>query len=253
MSKRVVVSAGGAGIGLAIAKCFQAVGDQVFICDISAEAIADVNRANNSIHGVVADVSKPDEVEHFFRSAVEAMGGVDVLVNNAGIAGPQSPVEHIDYHDWDITIRVNLSGMFYCIKQVVPIMKAQHSGCIINISTGSTRTSLPERLPYVASKEGVNGITGALARELGPFNIRCNSILPGAVKGPRGDRVITAVAKRKGIPVEEAREKSLRYISMRTEVAPSEIGDMACFLASDAARHVTGQFIGVCGNVEWEE
>lgn len=184
---------------------------------------------------------------------MDHMGGVDVLINNAGIGGPRALIEDIAYDDWDMTVRINLNGMFYCIKNVVPLMKAQASGCVINISTGSTRTGLPSRSPYVASKEGVNGLTHTLAREVGPFNIRCNAILPGAVQGPRGDWVMAGVAKDKGISVEEARAECLKYISMRTDVAATEIGDMACFLASDKARHVSGQFIGVCGNMEWEE
>jgi len=252
-SQRVIVTAGGSGIGRAIAECFHEQGAQVFICDISAEAIADVTSDNENIHGKVADVSEPKEVEAFIKAAVDHMDGVDVLVNNAGIGGPRALVEDTDYDEWDMTMRVNLSGMFYCIKNVVPQMKAQGSGCIINISTGSTRTGLPNRLAYVASKEGVNGITHTIAREVGPFNIRCNAILPGAVKGPRGDHIFAGVANSKGISVDEAKSECLKYVSMRTDVAPTEIGDMAVFLASDKAKHVSGQFIGVCGNVEWEE
>ena len=251
--KRVIVTAGGSGIGRAIVDRFVAAGAHVHTCDVQQEFLDDAIASNDRVSGSLADVGEPKDVENMVAAAVEAMGGVDVLVNNAGIGGPRAALEDISYADWDRTIGVNLNGMFYCIKQVVPLMKAQGSGCIINISTGSTRTGLPGRLPYVASKEGVNGITGTLARELGPFNIRCNSILPGAVEGPRGERVLAAVAEKKGVSVEEAKAESLRYISMRTTVAPSEIGDTACFLASDAARHVSGQFIGVCGNLEWEE
>ncbi len=253
MGNRVIVTAGGSGIGRAIAERFHLQGAEVFICDISEQAVVDVCQANQNIGGAVANVGEPLEVEAFVAAAVDKMGGVDVLVNNAGIGGPRGLAEDIDYDDWDVTIRVNLSGMFYCAKQVIPLMKAQRSGCIINISTGSTRTGLPSRLPYVASKEGVNGLTYTLARELGPFNIRCNAILPGAVQGARGDKVVAGVADDKGISVEQARAEGLKYISMRTDVAPTEIGDMACFLASDLAKHVSGQFIGVCGNMEWEE
>ncbi len=253
MSKRVLITAGAAGIGLAIAKCFQAQGDQVFICDISQTALDEAVQENPNIKGIVANVGDAAEVAGFVEAAVREMGGVDVLVNNAGIGGPRALVEDVSYTDWEETIRVNLSGMFYCIKNVVPLMKAQRSGCIINISTGSTRTGLPSRMPYVVSKAGVNGLTHTLAREVGPFNIRCNAILPGAVQGARGDRVIAGVAADKGMSLEEAKAECLQYVSMRTDIDPSEIGEFACFLASDNARHVTGQFVGVCGNVEWEE
>jgi len=253
MSKRVIITAAGSGIGRAIAECFQAQGDHVFICDILNTAVTETIAANHNIDGVVADVGRPEEMEYFIKTAVKKMGGVDVLINNAGIGGPRALVEDITYEEWDATIRINLSGMFYCIKQVTPLMKAQRNGCIINISTGSTRTGLPNRLPYVVSKEGVNGMTRTLARELGPFNIRCNAILPGTVQGKRGDKIIADVAQDKGISPQQAKADSLRYISLRTDIAPSEIGDMACFLASEKAKHVSGQLIGVCGNMEWEE
>ncbi|HEC01833.1 MAG TPA: SDR family oxidoreductase [Sphingomonadales bacterium] len=253
MSKRVIITGAGSGIGRAIAECFHDEGAQVVICDVSEKAMFDVTRAHDGINGIVADVGEYDQVKYFIDSAVSLMGGVDVLVNNAGIGGPRALVEDIQEDDWAHTLQVNLTGMYYCIKEVVPEMKAQRHGSIINISTGSTRTGLPHRMPYVVSKAAVNELTHTLAREVGPFNIRCNAILPGAVQGARGDRIIAGVAADKGISQQEAKEECLRYISMRTDISPTEIGEMACFLASNRARHVTGQLIGVCGNVEWEE
>jgi len=250
--KRVVVTAGASGIGLAIVQKFLSEDARVFACDVNADTLDDALTANAGLTGCIADVGDPRQVESCFNQALSELGGIDVLVNNAGIGGPVSEVENIEYAAWDDCIRVNLSGMFYCVKQVIPAMKAQRSGCIINISTGSAKTGLPNRLPYVASKVGVLGLSHNLARELGPFNIRCNSILPGMVDNARGRSLLSDYAKDMGISLSLAEEEFKKYISMRTWVQPSEIADAAFFLSSDAARHITAQEFAVDGNSEWE-
>ena len=198
-SPRVVVAAGASGIGLAIAQRFLADGAEVFICDISAPTLDKALNENPRLQGRLANVGDPQSVEGFFNQALSILGGIDVLVNNAGIGGPRAKVEEIDYQDWDDCIQINLSGMFYCVKQVVPTMKAQNSGCIINISTSSAKTGLPNRLPYVASKVGVLGLSHNLARELGAFNIRVNTILPGLMDNPRGRGLVAKHAEEQGL------------------------------------------------------
>ena len=252
-AQRVVITAGASGIGLAIAKAFSDNGAQVFICDVSEPALEAARSEHPNLQGAIADVGDPQQVEHFFKQAQAALGGIDVLVNNAGIGGPKTSIETIDYQDWDDCIRINLSGMFYCAKQVIPGMKAQGHGSIINIATSSAKTGLPQRLPYVASKVGVLGLTHNLARELGPFNIRCNAILPGKIDNPRGHALTQRYADEQGISFEEADQHKLQFISMRSTVHPSEIGEVAVFLASNNARHITAQEIAVDGNAEWEE
>ena len=251
--QRIIVTAGASGIGLAIAQEFLAQGSQVFICDVSKATLKRALSENLGLRGELADVGNPQQVEAFFGQAITTMGGIDVLVNNAGIAGPRAKIEDINYADWDDCIRINLSGMFYCAKQVIPAMKAQNSGCIINISTVSAKTGLPNRLPYVASKVGVLGFTHNLARELGEFNIRCNTILPGLIDNPRGRLLVEKLANKKGLSVEDAEQEYLKYISLRSWIQPSEIADTAYFLASGAARHITAQEIAVDGNIEWEQ
>ncbi len=252
MTKKAVVTAGASGIGLATAQRFMAAGYDVYICDINEAAIADVIFQNPGLKGKVASVSSVADVESFFRYVFADAGGVDVLVNNAGIGGPRAAVDEISYADWDDCIQVNLSGMFYCVKQVVPYMKKKQAGTIINISTASTKTGLINRLPYIASKAGVLGFSYNLARELGPYNIRSNAILPGLIDNPRGRALVSTIAEQRGVTTEQQEQEFLKYISMSTWIAPSEIGDMAVFLASDTARHVTGQEISVDGNLEWE-
>lgn len=250
--QRVVITAGASGIGLAIAEQFLAYGASVMICDIQQETIDQVCTAHPALKGCVADVGDPQQVADFISRAEVELGGIDVLINNAGIGGPSTSVEDIEYEEWDSCLRINLSGMFYCVKKVVPLMKSQGHGCIINISTASAKTGLPQRLPYVASKVGVLGLTHNLARELGPFNIRCNALLPGKIDNPRGNALTQRYADEHDVSFEEAEHLRLQYISMRSKVKPSEVGDMAVFLASNRAQHITGQEIAVDGNSEWE-
>ena len=250
--QRVLVTAGGSGIGRAIAERFAAAGALVAICDVSESVLAEFRSEREEILAFHADVSRPGDVRAFVDSAVNRLGGVDVLVNNAGIGGPRAALEAISTDEWDRTIAVNLSGAFYCMRAVIPRMQSQRSGCIINISTTSARTGLPNRSPYVASKVGLLGLTYNAARELGPYNIRCNAILPGYIDNPRGHKLIEKHADETGKSLEESRREFMSYISMRTMITMEEIGDMAVFLASDAARHVSGQQIGVCGNLEYE-
>ncbi len=250
--KRVIVTAGGSGIGRAIVDRFIAAGAHVHTCDVQQDFLDDVIASDARVSGSLADVGEPRDVENMVAAAVEAMGGVDVLVNNAGIGGPRAALEDISYADWDRTIGVNLNGMFYCIKNVARYMKAQKSGCIVNISTASAKVALPLRSPYVASKVGVLGLTHTVAREYGPFGIRCNSILPGLIDNERGRGIVANQAAERGISTEERETEFLEFISLKCWIDPTEVGDLAVFLASDAGRHITGQDIGMDGNVEWE-
>ncbi len=252
MTQRVVVTGAGQGIGRAIAERFSASGAQVHVCDVAPETLADMLKANPKIRGTVTDIGAPKSVEALFAEAFAWMGGIDVLVNNCGIGGPRALIEDISYEDWDRTVSVNLNGMFYCIKQVVPRMKAQKSGSIVNISTGSTKTGIPRRAPYVASKLGVEGLTYNCARELGPFNIRCKRDPARGDEQSARQETGGDAGGRARITYEEAEAGFLNYISMRTWIEPSEIADTAFFLASDAGRHITAQKIEVGGNLEWE-
>ena len=252
VSQRVVVTAGGSGIGLAIVDCFVASGALVHTCDVQPDALAETIASSEAVSGILADVDKPADVEQLVSDAVERMGGVDVLVNNAGIGGPRAALEDVSYENWDQTIRVNLNSMFYCIKNVAPHMKAQKSGCIVNISTASAKVALPMRSQYVASKVGVLGLSHTVAREYGPFGIRCNTILPGLIDNERGRGIVANQAKERDITVAEREAEFLEFISLKCWIDPAEVGDLAVFPASHAGRHITGQEIGMDGNVEWE-
>jgi NAD(P)-dependent dehydrogenase (short-subunit alcohol dehydrogenase family) len=247
---RVLVTAGASGIGRATAETFQAAGAKVHICDVSTAALEQFKRANPGITQSVADVSDLRQVDQLFADVKQHLGGLDVLVNNAGIAGPTALVEDVKPEDWDRTIAVNINGMFYCTRLAVPMLKTAGGGSIANLSSTAGRLGFPLRSPYAATKWGVVGFTQSIAMELGPHNIRANAILPGVVEGERIDRVMSARAQARGISVEQAKKEAVERVSMRLMVSAQDIANMIVFLASDAGKHVSGQSMPVCGNVE---
>jgi NAD(P)-dependent dehydrogenase (short-subunit alcohol dehydrogenase family) len=252
MTKRVLVTAGGTGIGRAIAEAFVLAGSHVAICDVDAISLHAMRERYSNLIAEHADVSKGEDLDSLFSRIFEQWGGLDVLVNNAGIGGPRAPVEDTNEDDWRKCLDVNLTGAFLAAKRAIPVMKAQVAGCIINISTSSARTGLPNRGAYVASKAGLIAFSNNVAREVGAWNIRCNAILPGLIDNDRGRALIERFAHERDLPMQEAEEKFLSFVSMRTMIQPSEVAALCLFLASDDARHITGQAIGVDGNMEWE-
>ena len=247
---RVIVTAGAAGIGRVIAETFHSNGARVYICDVAQTALDECRRVLPDVGAGLADVADAGQVDRMFEAATAYLGGLDVLVNNAGIAGPTAMIEDISTRDWEQTLAVNVNGMFYCTRRAVPLLKSAGGGSIINLSSAAGRLGFPLRTPYAASKWGVVGLTQSLAIELGPFNIRVNCIQPGIVEGERIDRVIAAKAKALGLQSEQYREQLLTRVSLRRTVSPQDIANMALFLASDAGKNISGQSSGVCGNVE---
>jgi NAD(P)-dependent dehydrogenase (short-subunit alcohol dehydrogenase family) len=248
--KRVLVTAGAAGIGRAIAKAFADAGAHVHVCDIDLAALDKFRADFPGITTSVTDVADADAVHRLFDDAQKALGGLDVLVNNAGIAGPTSPIEKMNPEDWRRCIAVNLDSVFYCTRLAVPLLKSAGGGSIILLSSVAGRLGYPLRAPYTASKFAIVGLSETLAMELGPANIRVNCIQPGFVEGPRIDRVIADKAAARGITIEEQKGEFLSRVSLRTMVNVDDIANMALFLASPAGQHISGQALSVCGNVE---
>lgn len=251
--ENVLVTGGADSVGRVIAEAFAARGDRVHVCDVNAEALARLAAEQPGIRGTHASVADAAQVARVFQEARAWMGEVSVLVNNVGIGGPRAAIEDIALADWQQTLDTNLTGMLLCMQQAIPAMKAARHGAIVNFSTGSTRTRLPLRTAYVVSKYAVEGLTLNAARELGPHNIRCNAILPGPIDNARMRGIVRSMAQAKGRPVDEVQQEMLRFISLRTMIAPQEIADMVLFLASAGARKVTGELVAVSGNAEWEE
>ncbi|NJS13290.1 MAG: SDR family oxidoreductase [Sphingopyxis sp.] len=249
---RVLVTAGGAGIGQAIALAYVTTGAKVAICDVDKASLDAMRTNHRGVTACYADVSNAGDLDRLFGRLYEEWGGIDVLVNNAGIGGPRAPVEETDEAEWRQCVDVNLTGAFLAMKRAIPSMKQQRSGCIINISTSSARTGLPNRGAYVASKAGLIALSVNTAREVGPWNIRCNAILPGLIDNDRGRSLITKFADERSLPIEQAREAFLSFVSMRTMIAPAEVAELSVFLSGQGGSHITGQAIGVDGNLEWE-
>jgi NAD(P)-dependent dehydrogenase (short-subunit alcohol dehydrogenase family) len=247
---RAIITAGAAGIGRAIAEALIAAGARVQICDVDDAALGDFTAAHPDHGATNADVSREDDVVRMFAQAEARLSGLDVLVNNAGIAGPTAAVEDIEPADWRRCIDVDLTGQFLCTRLAVPLLKAQGGGAIINISSAAGRYGYAWRTPYCAAKWGVIGFTQALAKELGPANIRVNAILPGVVAGPRVERVIAARAVQEGVSHEEMTRNFLSRVSLRRMVTAEDIAGTVLWLVSAAGANISGQSLGVDGNVE---
>ncbi|MBT4487320.1 MAG: SDR family oxidoreductase [Rhodospirillaceae bacterium] len=248
--RRVLITAGGSGIGRTMAGAFHQAGARIAICDVDGAALEQTARELPGVTAVIADVADAGDVDAMFTKAEDALGGLDVLVNNAGIAGPTGLLEDLSLDDWRRCLAVNLDGHFHCLRRAVPLMKAQGAGCIINLSSSAGILGLPNRTPYTASKWAVVGLTKSLAMEVGPFGIRVNAIAPGSVEGDRMDRVIAAEAAASGHSEAAIREDYVRTVSMRTFVTAEDVAAMAIFLASDAGAKISGQVISVDGHTE---
>lgn len=245
---RVMVTAGAAGIGRAIAKAFVDDGARVHICDVDDSAL-EVFAGEFPGAGVSrADVSRRADVDGFFDAAQARLGGLDVLVNNAGIAGPTGRVEDIAPEDWTRTLAINIDGQYYCTRRAVPLLKAAGGGSIVNLSSSAGVMGFPLRTPYAASKWAVVGFTKSLSMELGEFGIRVNAICPGAVAGPRIDRVIAADAEARGLPVESVRQSYLEQNSLKAFIQPESIARQVLFLCSPMGEQITGQALSVDGD-----
>ena len=242
---RVAVTAGAAGIGRVMADSFAACGARVFLCDVDREALAACPHPS-----VFADVETPEGCDGFMDAALAHLGGLDVLLNNAGIAGPTARVEDVAPDALSRTLKIDLEAMFHCARRAVPALRAAGGGSIVNLSSAAGRFGFPLRSPYAAAKWGVVGFTKSLAIELGPDGIRVNAILPGLVAGDRIRRVIEAKAQAKGVSFREQEAEALANVSLRTYVTPNDITNMALYLCSPFGATVSGQALAVDGDMQ---
>ncbi|MFY9675820.1 MAG: SDR family oxidoreductase [Terriglobales bacterium] len=247
---RVLVTAGASGIGAAIASAFAETGAKIHICDIDDAALAACQKLCPCYQVSKADVADEEQVAALFETQRKKFGGLDVLINCAGIAGPTAGVDEISEDDWNRAIDVNLNGQYRCLHHAVPMLRESKLANIICISSIAGRMGVQWRTPYVATKWAIVGIVKSLAIELGPSDIRVNAVLPGIVEGSRMDGVIRARAKQEGVEEAAMRAEYLKKISLRRMVTADDVALMCLFLCSPAGRNVTGQAISVDGNVE---
>lgn len=245
--KKVLITAGADGLGLEMTRCFHRAGASVLICDIDEARLAQAAQDLPGLHTAMADVADEESVDKLFGAVQEKLGGLDVLVNNAGIAGPTGFVETLSKADWDRTLAVNITGQFLCARRAVPLLKRSKAGVMINLSSAAGHLGFPGRSAYAASKWAVIGFTKTLALELGPYGIRVNAILPGAVEGPRIRAVIEAKARALGRPVEEIAAQYEGQAALGRMVTARDVANLVLFNASEAAGNISGQALAVDG------
>jgi len=251
--KRVLITAGAAGIGFAIATAFHAAGARVWLCDVAEDHLAEAEAALPGIGAMRCDVADPAQVDAFVAAAADAMGGLDFVINNAGIAGPAAPVESITTEDWVRTHAVNVNGQFFIARAAVPHLKRNGWGAMVCMASVAGKYAFPLRSPYASSKAAVISLARCLSVELGPHRIRVNAIAPGVVSGERIRRVFTDRAATKGIGYEEMEQIALRAVSLKTAIDPEEIAALVMYLCAPTGRAITGQVMSICGGLEYTE
>lgn len=242
---RVLVTAGAGGIGLETARAFAEEGAKVHVCDVDGAALEALAASDPAITQSVADVADRPSVDRLFDDALSALGGLDVLINNAGTAGPTAYVDEIDPADWDQCVSICLTGQFNCARLAVPHLKQSSNASIINLSSAAGKFGFGLRTPYAAAKWGVIGFTKSLSVELGPFGIRANAILPGLVAGDRIQRVFQGKARARNVAVKEVETAALAMTSLRSFVTARQLADQMLFLASERGRTISGQAISI--------
>jgi NAD(P)-dependent dehydrogenase (short-subunit alcohol dehydrogenase family) len=238
--RKALVTGGGSGIGAAIAATLRSAGAEVRTCDIDPDSAPDY----------VCDVSDDEAVAALFASLTADLGGVDICINNVGIAGPTGQVEDMDPTEFDRCVQINIGGTYRVARHAIPLMRSAGHGSIVNISSTAGHWGYPLRTPYAASKWAIEGMTKTWAMELGRHNIRVNCIAPGTIAGPRMSGVIEREAAAMNVTADAVKASYEDQVSMRTFIDASDIAAMATFLCSDAARFINGEIMGVDGNCE---
>ena len=241
----VIITGAGQGIGRVFAKAFGLAGSRVVIAERNEEKAASVSaevmQAGGQALAITTDVSDEASIKEMVELATDEYGGIDVLINNAGIFSTleMRPFDQIPLEEWEQVLKVNLTGPFLCARAVLPAMRKAKWGRIINIASGAVRLGRPNYLHYIATKSALMGMSLSMARELGPDNITVNAILPGAT--------FTEIERKTVTP-----EQKVRIVASQSIPRPSVPQDLvgsALFLASEASSFVTGQSLNLDGGV----
>ncbi|HWO00973.1 MAG TPA: SDR family oxidoreductase [Blastocatellia bacterium] len=244
-----IVTGGGRGIGLAIAQRFAAEGSAVVVSGTSKDALekaaAEINNHAGRALSRIADVADEDQVVALVEATMNEFGRIDVLVNNAGIAGPTALVTEVKLEDWERTLAVNLTGAFLCAKHALPHMIQRRGGSIINITSVAGLNGYAWRSPYCASKWGMIGLTRTLAEEAGRYDITCNAIAPGPIRGPRIEQVIRSRAEQMNRSYAEVELDYVGPTALKRMAEESDIAAMTLYLASEEGRNITGETLNI--------
>jgi NAD(P)-dependent dehydrogenase (short-subunit alcohol dehydrogenase family) len=244
-----VVTGGGQGIGAAVARSLADCGARVVISgrhDATLKAVADeITAAGGSCDWLAGSVSDPAHVTELMTRAAGSDGVIHALVNNAGIAGPTTPLADLSLEDWNETIAVNLTGVFLACREAIPYLRAASRGKIVNIGSATGKRPLPNRTPYAAAKLGVVGLTRTLAHELGPDNISVNTISPFLVDNDRLKTVISTMAEASGRSAQEMRDEMTSATAFGRAVTQDDVARLTLMLCSSVADDMTGQDINM--------
>ena len=250
--KKIIITGAASGLGRVLCDRFLAAGARLLICDVDQESISEMARDDNALTTVCCDLGQTKGIRNWLRSVREWSDHIDVLINNVGLAGPNAMIENTMDADWQSVFDVNIMAAIRCIRTVLPGMKQQGRGSIGNVSTSSVRTLPANRSPYIVSKAAIEALTHAVAREVGPFGIRCNAVRPGLMNNERARSVLARVAEQNSRTFAEALDIELQYVSMRTMIEMDEVASAIKYLISDDACHVTGQVLSIDGGHQWE-
>jgi NAD(P)-dependent dehydrogenase (short-subunit alcohol dehydrogenase family) len=247
---RVLVTAGASGIGLATARAFALEGARVHVCDVDEAALDGLSTTDATLGRSVCDVVDRPSVARLFADAVGSLGGLDVLVNNAGIAGPTGRCEDLDPEAWERTLAVNITGQFHCARLAIPHLRKSRNASIANLSSAAGRFGFALRTPYAASKWAVIGFTKSLSMELGPDGIRVNAICPGSVAGPRIESVIANKAAARGVAADVVRNEMVNKASLKRMISAEDVAHAIVFLASPLGANISGHALPVDGDTQ---
>ena len=236
--KTALVTGATRGIGLAIAQRLVAEGARVMLADVLPEGAQAAEALGDGARFFQADVGIKAEVDALVAATAAAFGHIDILVNNAGVVHAAGFLD-VTEEDFDRVLRTNLKSMFLCGQAVARLMVARGSGCIINMSSVNAELAIPNQVPYVVSKGGINQLTKVMALNLAPYGIRVNGIGPGTI--------LTELAKNAVLGSPEARHTILSRTPLGRCGEPEEVASIAAFLASEDASYMTGQTLYVDG------
>lgn len=253
-NKVVIITGASRGIGWRLVERFLAEGAQVVACARTTDRLAALKQSVGGapLEVVTADAANPDDVAAVTARTVEIFGGVDVIVNNAGAAGPTTPIESLSLEDWTETINSNLTSAYLFVRETAPLMKKRGGGAVVNIGSMTGKKPLVFRAPYAAAKMGLIGLTRTLAEELGPYGIRVNTVCPGTVEGERLNEVLVQQADKRGVTLEAITAFAQGMSPLKTFVSADDVAELVLFLASDRSARMTGQDINIsAGQITW--